>query len=273
MSLVVETLARVADSNERNDSPKLDAEASADLTIDELSARSGVASRTIRFYQSKGLLPAPAMKGRVAFYGARHLERLELVAQLQDRGLRIEAIRELVKRLDEGALDVADWLGLEGQLETPWADDRPRTMNEAELTALFGRKRNGLMTDVVRHAKVERRGADTFYVPSPALLALGGRMESAGIDLELSAKASAIFEKHLGRLAGELTMLFVDQAVRDGESDGTDLASLVEALRPLGLETVRVVFAREMERALRDLVTSGRAAKIPRKKRKGHGHR
>lgn len=240
-------------------------EESAELTIDDLAARSGVPSRTIRFYQSKGLVAAPVIKGRVAYYGPRHLERLELVAQLQDRGLRIDAIRELVKRLDEGALDVGDWLGLEGQLKTPWVEDRPRTMSEEELVALFGRKRTGLLTDLVRHARVERRG-DTFLVPSPALLALGGKMESAGIDLELSAKANAIFEKHLGRVATELTELFVKHAVED-EGGSEDLAKMVEALRPLGLEAVRVVFAREMERALRELVESGRAAKIPKKKR------
>lgn len=236
-----------------------------ELTIDDLAARSGVPSRTIRFYQSKGLVPAPTIKGRVAFYGARHLERLELVAQLQDRGLRIDAIRELVKRLDEGVLDVGDWLGLEGQLETPWAEDRPRTMSEDELVASFGKKRAGLVTDLVRHARVERKGR-TFYVPSPALLALAGQMESAGIDLEIASKANAIFEKHLARVATELTELFVKHA--EDEERSTDLAGLVEALRPLGLEAVRIVFAREMERALRELVESGRAAKIPSKKRR-----
>ena len=39
------------------------------LTIDELAAQSRVPSRTIRYYQSKGVLPPPEIKGRVAYYG------------------------------------------------------------------------------------------------------------------------------------------------------------------------------------------------------------
>ena len=61
------------------------------LTIDELAAASRVPSRTIRFYQSRGALMAPEIRGRVAFYGKPHIERLKLIAQLQDRGLRIDA--------------------------------------------------------------------------------------------------------------------------------------------------------------------------------------
>jgi DNA-binding transcriptional MerR regulator len=237
----------------------------ATLTIDDLARQTAVPSRTIRFYQSKGLVPPPVMKGRVAYYGPKHVERLELVAQLQDRGLRIDGIRELVKRLDEGSLDVKDWLGLDAQLSQPWADDRPRTMSEEELCALYGRKRTGLITDLVRHAEVERKG-DTFYVPSPALVAVAGKLEAAGVDLAISAKANEVLRKHLGKAASELTELFVAQA-SEGLVDA-EPSALVEAVRQLGPEAVRTIFAQKMERALRDLLESGRAAKIPRKKRR-----
>ena len=86
------------------------AEPDADeMTIDELAAQTRVPSRTIRFYQSKGVLPPPGIKGRVAYYGPSHIERLGLIAKLQDRGLRIDAIRALVARIDRGELDVGEW--------------------------------------------------------------------------------------------------------------------------------------------------------------------
>lgn len=243
--------------SEAEDSPE------ATLTIDELAALSKVPSRTIRFYQSKALVQAPVMKGRVAFYAKKHLDRLSLIAQLQDRGLRIEAIRDLVKRLDAGELDVSEWLGLDAQLKAPWADDRPRTMGERELLELFGRERVGLLADLVRHAEVERHG-DTFLVKSPALIALAGKLEAAGVDVEVSTKAAKILSKHLQRSAQELVELFV----RDASSEGKDLSQALGALRPLGLDAVRTLFAREMERALAELVRSGRATKLPAKKRK-----
>ena len=87
-----------------------DADAGREYTIDELAAASQVPSRTIRFYQSKGALPHPQIRGRVAYYGPAHIERLKLIASLQDRGLRIDAIRELTSRIDRGELDVNEWL-------------------------------------------------------------------------------------------------------------------------------------------------------------------
>ena len=63
----------------------------------------------------------PEIRGRVAYYGKQHVERLKLIAQLQDRGLRIDAIGDLMKRIDRGEVDLAEWLGVEEQMQAPWA--------------------------------------------------------------------------------------------------------------------------------------------------------
>jgi len=89
-------------------------------------------------------------RARVAFYKPSHIERLKLIAQLQDRGLRIDAIRELVLRIDKGEVDVNEWLGIEAQLAAPWADDAPRTATEAEIYELAGSRRPGLLGDLAR---------------------------------------------------------------------------------------------------------------------------
>ncbi|MEA2499237.1 MAG: hypothetical protein QOH26_1642, partial [Actinomycetota bacterium] len=44
--------------------------------VDELAGRCGVSVDTIRFYQTKGLLPLPERDGRVGWYGDDHVERL-----------------------------------------------------------------------------------------------------------------------------------------------------------------------------------------------------
>lgn len=237
-----------------------------EYTIDDLAAVSRVPSRTIRFYQSKGLLEAPTMKGRVAFYDQRHVDRLALIAQLQDRGLRIEAIRELVKRIDEGEVDVGEWLGLEAQLKAPWANDRPRTVSEEELTALVGSKRPGLIGDLVRANLVKREG-DVFFVQSPGILHVAMKFEEAGIDLEVAAEASVILRRHVARAAEELTAYFFRHAT-DGDVRGADFAKTFDELRPVGLDAVRLVFGQEIERVLRELVASGKTTKIPAKKRR-----
>ena len=72
--------------------------------VDELAAAADVSVDTIRFYQSKKLLPPPRREGRLAFYGDDHLERLNRIRGLQGKGLTLGTIRRLL----DGDLDAAD---------------------------------------------------------------------------------------------------------------------------------------------------------------------
>jgi len=240
--------------------PEAPPEDAAHYTIDDLAAKSRVPSRTIRFYQSKGALQPPVIRGRVAYYGDAHVERLELIARLQDRGLRVDAIGDLVKRIDRGEVDLAEWLGVEAEMQTPWAADQPRTVSETELYELAGERRPGLLADLVRAKLVERRG-DVYLVPSPALLATAMRLEAAGVELHTASEAAAVLRKHLGRAVTDLVGLFVAR-VKDGAVDVGASGKLFETMRATAPEAVRIVFARAMEKALRDLSASGKLASL-----------
>lgn len=65
------------------------------FTIDELAVRTGVKTRTIRQYQTAGLVAPPERQGRVGVYGAGHVERLAAIGRLQDRGYSLAAMRDL----------------------------------------------------------------------------------------------------------------------------------------------------------------------------------
>jgi DNA-binding transcriptional MerR regulator len=236
------------------------------LTIDELAAASRVPSRTIRFYQSRGALQAPVIRGRVAHYGKHHLERLKLIAQLSDRGLRVDAIGDLMKRIDRGEVDLAEWLGVEEEMQAPWATDQPRTVSEAELYALAGNRRPGLISDLTRARIVDRKG-DVFFVASPALLAIAIKLEGVGIDLETAASASKILRKHLGRAVNDLVELFVGR-VKDGQLGIAQASKLFEAFRTVGIDAVRLLFAREMEGELRKLLASGKLSEVSARAKK-----
>ncbi len=236
-----------------------------EYTIDELATVSRVPSRTIRFYQSRGALMPPEIRGRVAYYGEPHLRRLELIAQLQDRGLRIDAIRDVLGSIDRGELDLAEWLGVEQQVHAPWANDQPRTVTEDELYELAGTRRPGLIADLVRAKLVERHAGDVYLVRSPALLSVAMKLEAAGVDLETAAQGSAVIRKHAARLASDLVSVFVRQAA-DGSLEARKLGKLFESLRPLGNEAVRIIFGRAMERELRQLYESGKMARLTGRK-------
>lgn len=73
-----------------------------DLTIDELAAASGTTTRRVRSFQTLGLLPHPALRGRTGVYGPAHRERLAAILRLQDRGFSLESLSVLFAALDDG---------------------------------------------------------------------------------------------------------------------------------------------------------------------------
>ena len=70
-----------------------------------------------------------------------------------------------------------------------------------------------------------------------------------------------MLRKHLGRAVGDLVDLFTSR-VKDGALDVGESGKLFETLRGAGPEAVRLLFARAMEKALRDLVASGKMASL-----------
>ncbi len=68
------------------------------LRIDELAQLSGVPSRTIRFYNTQGLLPPPLMRGRVAFYNHEHVLVLGIIRELKEQqNLPLDVIKQLLE--------------------------------------------------------------------------------------------------------------------------------------------------------------------------------
>ncbi len=67
-------------------------------TIDELAHVSGTPSRTIRFYNTQGLLPSPTMRGRVAYYDDEHVLVLQIIKELKEQqNLPLEAIKQMLE--------------------------------------------------------------------------------------------------------------------------------------------------------------------------------
>lgn len=73
------------------------------MTVDQLSARTGVSVRNIRAYQTAGLMPPPRLQGRVAIYDAEHQGKLELIRDLRQQGFRLDTIRSMLLDTPDGA--------------------------------------------------------------------------------------------------------------------------------------------------------------------------
>lgn len=75
-----------------------------EMRIDDLARRAAVPTRTIRYYTQQGLLPSPKLKGRVGYYDDRHVDRLRLIKELQEkRFLPLSVIRSVIRHFEAGA--------------------------------------------------------------------------------------------------------------------------------------------------------------------------
>ncbi len=238
-------------------------EASASVyTIDQLATAAGVPTRTVRLYQSVGVLHSPQRKGRIAVYSDEHLQRLQLIAKLQDRGLRLRAIRDALRHAHRGTLVIEDWLGLGDNLRTAWSEEAPMILSEGELREHLGDRPAGFTAALARAGLLRHQGdrlPPTYIVPSPGLLDIGLKLHDAGVDIETGAEAAALIRKRMRRAASDLLAHFLRRTGRGfaRTRSARDVSEALAALRAVGTEAVRLLFAQEMERALRTAMERG----------------
>ena len=234
-----------------------------EYTLDALALATGVSGRTIRYYQAERILDSPTKVGRDAVYGDSHIERLQLIGELRDKGLTLQTIRQLVDA-DGLTQSVSHWLGVDATLKTPWSEDRPRTFTHEELNDRLDRlgvSKPGVLADLRTQGYLRPSADDGWEVPSPALLGQALQLLAAGIDLDISAKVRDLFRRRLAQAVDDTVKLMVDRRGRGfaGAASAEELAVALEALRPAAREMSSVILAQEVERALAALVESGPA--------------
>lgn len=80
-----------------------------DVTIGEAARDSGVKVTTIRFYESRGLLPAPPRSGGgQRLYAARDVARLRFIRHARDLGFDMAALSGLLTLADHPQAPCAD---------------------------------------------------------------------------------------------------------------------------------------------------------------------
>jgi len=158
--------------------------------IDELAQLSGVPSRTVRFYNTQGLLPPPTMRGRVAFYNQEHLLALNVIKELKEQqNLPLEVIKQLLEiRAQHG--DVQMNLALKQRLLRPLTSggEEVRLSKEA-LVQQTGATAEGIdeLTGQGLLFPVQIAGQPVFSGDDVLLLQLYQALEQLGLPIALPA--------------------------------------------------------------------------------------
>jgi DNA-binding transcriptional MerR regulator len=232
----------------------------ADLTIDQLAARAGMTVRNIRSHASRGLLPAPQLRGRTAYYGAEHLARLQLIAGLQQQGFSLAAIEAVVQQTPAGSAEQA--LAFYRGILAPWQPEAPLEMPYRELAGWLGVEPEPATLDrlhaagILEPAGEDPAGERRVRITNPALLRAGAQTVRLGIPVdavlalrpELLRHTRAISELFVGLFRDTVWHRHVDKGRPHGEM--AQVHQIVEALQPIAAQALLAAFRATMPEAI-----------------------
>lgn len=158
--------------------------------MEQLAAACEVSVDTIRYYQTRGLVPPPTRDGRVVWYDEHHVDRIREVRELRRRGLTLAAIERV---LGDG-LDPAD-----ADLAFAVAAARGEAPEDQLLTLDGFASRSGVPASLIQ--AVEREGIELGRT-------VDGEVRYTAADIEMVRGALRLLE--YGLPLGELLSLARD---------------------------------------------------------------
>lgn len=223
-----------------------------EFTIDELAVRTGLTVRTLRFYATQGLLPPPRRRGRVAYYGAGHRMRAELIRTLQEHGYTLAAIERVLARIPPDAAPAE--YAVHSAVLAPWLPEPSEQLDRAGLDRRVGRRiSDEELGYLVQVGALEQTGDDSFRT-SPAALGHAAELMRLPVPTSVLHDSAAIIEKHATAVAEGLTEVFVKAVwgpYQRGEIDHEQVVAMLSRLRPLAVQGLVGAFVRAADRAAR----------------------
>lgn len=227
--------------------------------VEELAAAADVRVDTVRFYQSRGLLPKPQREGRVAIYGPDHLERLRRIRSLGDQGFSLAQIGRV---LQESETSENSEPLLEALVEKEVGE---RTYRQSELAQEAGIPEALVQAAVAAGLAqpIEMEGEVRFTQADLEMARAALKILGAGFPLDSLLSVAVRHAKHVEGLADEAIDLFDDYirkpSTEPGRKDADEATGQEEAAeafqdllpqvtRLVALHFQRTLVARAIER-------------------------
>jgi DNA-binding transcriptional MerR regulator len=235
-----------------------DDETSAEeFTIDELAARAHMTVRNVRAYAGRGLIAAPRLEGRTGYYSRAHLQRLQLIRELLERGFTLAAVEKAVLGAPTAAAGRA--LELITLLELPQEEGEAEVMSRDSLAALAGVPRNDSLIDsMVAFGLVEWLDDDHDRVRllEPATVRAGAAAVSIGLDADTVIGLFPMLQSHLRTIAdtfvrevsAEIVQPFVDADLPDDQ--WAKVLATIENLLPIASQVTLGIFRSQLRQSI-----------------------
>ncbi len=231
-----------------------------ELRVAEIAEAAGVGVDTVRFYQAKGLIPAPQRRGRFAIYCADHLERIRRIRSLMDSGFSLAQIQRLLEdETGEAAAMPAAAAGPvsvghtvqpveDANLLAALADQSvgEGTVSRRELATETGVP-EALIASAVQAGLIqplEIQGEERFPRSDLEMVAAGLEILGMGMPLDRLLELAAQHAANVDRLAEQAIDLFDDHVRKPRGEDEESVRRAFERLLPQATQIVALHFQR-----------------------------
>jgi len=186
------------------------------LTIEELAQRVGMTVRNLREWRTLGLLPRATMRGRVGYYEADVVERVERIQRLHAEGFTLDLIARM---LDAGGDAADEVIRLAATLRAPY----------------------------------ELEDATAAAPPAQRIAQIAAALDELGLTTEQVSEATGRIGEHLEAIAEIFEQVwrdgiwdpFVEAGMPEGEL--ARIQATAARVKPLALEAVIAQFTLAMD--------------------------
>jgi DNA-binding transcriptional MerR regulator len=241
------------------------------ITIDELAHELGVSSRNIRYYQTRGLLPAPTVEGRTGYYDDRHVERLRLIQELSAEGINLQAIGWLLG--GASGVDSEELRRLKRAVLDGWVTEEPTELAAGDLARGLGAPADPDDPLIARAIALElvepTDDPDVWRVRLPAIIGAGTELRAMGAEVPRALDVLETMRTHAQAIADAYVELFDEAVLAPWDARGRPadewaaVRTAVERVRPIAGEALLAVFNQVMSQAVAERVAAAGAAPHP----------